>query len=385
MAKTFLLKPEDLTQRLRQRYKKQNKQWLIGNTNWPISFPLGVPTESQAYEYLNDVQQWQNLWMNWDGEGEIQWVERHWSKLGKQKLPEKIVIDTPIQITRWVGEEQNWIKVTQRYQKLINAWPSLTTILSKYFKVLQEYDELDFDRLFAVLEWLIEHPSSNLYIRQLPIEGIHTKWLINRKSMIAEFIKTITESDDSNFYQIAGLRQEPTMIRIRLLDEQLRDCVSGVGDLSISLDYLKTLILPVEKVYIVENLQTGLAFNDVPGSIVIMGLGYSVDILQEVQLLHDCPIYYWGDIDTDGFAILNRLRNYFPQVQSLLMDESTFLEHEKLWGSDETPKTSTNLPMLTKAEKKLYDDLCNNRWMKNLRLEQEHISWPYALEVLSSL
>ena len=385
MAKTFLLKPEDVAQRLRHRYEKQRKQWLVGNIEWPLILPLGLPTENQAFDYLNDVQQWQNLWSNWNGEGEIQWIERHWSKLGKQELPEKIIINDPIQITRWIGEEQNWIKVTQRYQIFLNKWQNLETVLSKYFKVLLEYDEPDFDRLFSVLEWLTAHPGSNLYIRQLPIEGIHTKWLLNRKSMVADFIKVITECDNNDFYQITGLRQESTLIRIRLLDEKLRNSMNGIGDFSIPLDYLKTLDLPVGQVYIVENLQTGLVFSELPNSIVIMGLGYSVDLLQEVQLLHDKPIYYWGDIDTDGFAILNRLRNYFPQTKSLLMNEVTLLEHKKLWGTDEKSKGKKDLFLLTTEEKKLYEGLCNNQWGNNLRLEQEQISWRYALEVLSSV
>jgi hypothetical protein len=385
VAKSFLLKPDDIVKRLRQRYNKQHKQWLSGTENWPQSLPLGCPTERQAFEYLNDVQNWQKLWLDWNGEGEIQWVERHWSKLGKQKLPEKISIHDPIQITRWIGEEQTWTKVTQRYQTLTKKWPCLTQILPKYFKILKDYDERDFHRLFTVLEWLEKHPNSNLYIRQLPIEAVHTKWLLSRKSMVAEFIKIIRDCDDTNFYRITGLRQEPTLIRIRLLDSHLRGCIGGLGDLSISLEYLEKLTLPVKKIYIVENLQTGLAFNDISESIVFMGLGYSVDLLSTVSLLDGVPIYYWGDIDTDGFAILNRLRNHFPQAQSLLMDESTLLEHRNLWGTDEKSKTVTNLPMLTKEEKKLYDDLYNHRWIKNLRLEQEHISWSYAWGKLSSV
>lgn len=383
MAKTFLLKPEDVAQRLRHRYERQKKQWLIGNTEWPLSLPLGLPTEGQAFDYLNDVRQWQALWSHWRGRGVVQWTERHWPKLGKQKLPEKIVINDPVQITRWIGEEQNWTKVTRRYQMFIDKWPDLKPVLPGYFKVLQEYDALDFDRLFAVLGWLTEHPDSNLYIRQLPVAGIHTKWLINRKAMIAELIKTITGCEADGFYRITGLRQEPTLIRIRLLDEQLRNSMNGIGDLSVSLDYLKALDLPVERIYIVENLQTGLAFNDMPGAMVIMGLGYAIDILQDVRLFDGRPIYYWGDIDTDGFTILHRLRSYFPRAQSLLMDESTLLRHKNLWGTDEKAKGIKDLSLLTTEEKKLYDNLCNDRWQKKLRLEQEHISWAYALEKLS--
>ena len=181
-------------------------------------------------------------------------------KIRQTKTTRKIIFNDPIQIARCVGEEQEWIKVTKRYEVLINKWPNLKTILPKYFKVLNEYEEQDFIRLFTVLEWLTTHPDSNLYIRQLPINDVHTKWLLSRKAVIADFIKSITNNDINDFYQITGLRKEPTLIRIRILDEESRKQVNGIGDLSISLEYLKTLILPIKRVYIVENLQTGFGF-----------------------------------------------------------------------------------------------------------------------------
>ena len=38
-------------------------------------------------------------------------------------------------------------------------------------------------------------------------------------------------------------------------------------------------------------------------------------------------LVYWGDLDTHGFAILNRLRECFPHARSMLMDRATLLAH----------------------------------------------------------
>ncbi|NOR71215.1 MAG: hypothetical protein GQ532_16210, partial [Methylomarinum sp.] len=51
------------------------------------------------------------------------------------------------------------------------------------------------------------------------------------------------------------------------------------------------------------------------------GLGYAVNLLAEAQCLQDRALFYWGDLDTHGFAILLRLRHYYLQVKSMLMDE----------------------------------------------------------------
>ena len=46
--------------------------------------------------------------------------------------------------------------------------------------------------------------------------------------------------------------------------------------------------------------------------ILLFGQGYALDRLGDIPWLHRCPLHYWGDIDTHGFAILDRLRAHFP-------------------------------------------------------------------------
>jgi len=41
-----------------------------------------------------------------------------------------------------------------------------------------------------------------------------------------------------------------------------------------------------------------------------MRLGYAVDVLGQLPWLQEAQCIYWGDIDTHGFAILNRARTY---------------------------------------------------------------------------
>ncbi|MCU1337334.1 MAG: conserved hypothetical cytosolic protein, partial [Bryobacterales bacterium] len=52
--------------------------------------------------------------------------------------------------------------------------------------------------------------------------------------------------------------------------------------------------------------------------------------LSEVRWLRQPALHYWGDIDTYGFHILDRLRSTFPNAWSFLMDRETLLEHVPL-------------------------------------------------------
>jgi hypothetical protein len=145
---------------------------------------------------------------------------------------------------------------------------------------------------------------------------------------------------------------------------------------------LAGLNLPVDRVYIVENLQTGLAFGDLPGSALILRMGYGVDVLARIPWISRAECVYWGDLDTHGLRILSRARALLPQVTSILMDEETLLAHESLWGEEPEQTSDVELPALTPVEQLLYRQLKQHHWGTNVRLEQERIPWEYAWKAL---
>jgi len=138
-------------------------------------------------------------------------------------------------------------------------------------------------------------------------------------------------------------------------------------------------------VFVTENETNGLVFPDVPGSIVIFGLGYGVQTLAETAWLQAKELYYWGDIDTHGFSILARLRTGFPQTRSFLMDRETLLAHRELWGHEKEIHEGT-ISRLTEAERAVLDYLRGGAFGYRIRLEQELIGFDWfrrALEVLT--
>jgi hypothetical protein len=79
-------------------------------------------------------------------------------------------------------------------------------------------------------------------------------------------------------------------------------------------------------------------------------------------------VWYWGDIDVEGFGILARLRTLFPQTRSLLMDGETV----ERWRSLAVPGTGRRAeapPNLTLEEQMAFG-ICLR---ENLRIEQERL------------
>jgi hypothetical protein len=125
---------------------------------------------------------------------------------------------------------------------------------------------------------------------------------------------------------------------------------------------------------VVENEITYLAFPAPADAIVIWGRGYAVSVLEPLAWLADTDVVYWGDIDTHGFAILDRLRQRFPHVRSMLMDRTTLLTHRTQWVTEPSPSI-VELDLLDPEETLLYGDLIAGAFGPSVRLEQERVSF----------
>jgi hypothetical protein len=236
-------------------------------------------------------------------------------------------------------------------------------------------------RLELLLAWLVEHPASNLYPRQIPLPGMDTKWLEPRMPLVSALLECLQGSEQS---PNCGLKPLPHIVRFRILDPALRSSVGQLGDIGVPVGDLAALSLPVSQVYIVENLQTGLSFEDSSGAVVFMGLGRGACALAQVPWVASAECIYWGDIDTHGLAILSSLRAVLPRIVSVLMDEPTLLRYRDLWVEEPEQYSSISLSFLAASEQAVYDGLKRQRWGRNVRLEQERIAWNHAWNVLCS-
>lgn len=380
--------PSDVRELLRRRFDRRHRDWLAdagASTDWPLEIPLGLPTESSALGRLDAMGAWIGAWQSWQGEGLLQWTERRWRMLGTQRLPESLRLDGPRQVAAWLGELDRWDRAQRRQAQLAQRWPMLAQRLGRLFGALADYPEADFERLVATLAWLERHPDSGLYLRQLPIAGLDTKWMETRKAVLAELLCRITgrPGEAEDFHALCGLRRPPALVRMRVLDPGLRARVGGMGDLSAPIDDLARLDIRPAKIVIVENLQTGLALTDLPRTVAFMALGYGAAVLAQLPWVRDADCIYWGDIDTHGFAILDQARAALPGLRSILMDERTLLSHRPLWACEASQHPAQEPRHLHAHELAVYQALKRNTFGQAVRLEQERIAWDAAQAALA--
>lgn len=379
---TWLL-PDSVRERLIPRYRNGHVLWLDGGGSWPVVVALGRPTEDAMSADPSGIRAWVDAWAAWRGPGTLCWTTRHWTRLGSQRLPHTLTLEQPEHVAEWVGDTARWNRAVQRRDALLGRWPQLLGQTGRHFGMLADYDDHDYERLLRVAEWLLAHPESDMYLRQLPITGVHTKWIETRKRAIGALVAALRGIRAADFHTVCGIRRQPGPVRFRVLCPRLRERVGGLQDIVVSLVQLKALDLKPQAVLVVENQQTGIALPDLPGVVAFVGMGNAIATVSEIAWLIGLPFVYWGDIDTYGLAILSRARRVFPQLRSVLMDEATLLAQRELWGEEKRQHGEVDTATLTTAEQALFVDLKNHRWRVNLRLEQERLPWEAAIDAVS--
>ena len=248
-------------------------------------------------------------------------------------------------------------------------------------------------RLLLVVGWLHAHPRPGIYLRQVDLPGVDSKFIEAHRAVLAELFDlalpeaTIDGSANglSNFCRRYGFKDKPLRIRFRLLDDRLTPVPGAcMSDITLTQADFEQLDLPVQRVFMTENEINFLAFPAVPGSLVVFGAGYGFDAFAGAAWMHGCELFYWGDIDTHGFAILDQLRARFPHAQSLLMDRDTLFAHADHWGT-EPQALLRDLPRLTLDEAALFNELRDNRLRVGVRLEQERIGFGWVQQALAAL
>lgn len=384
MAPSRMLLPAAALAELDRRWQRRRGQWLLGEGGAPEPIALYEPSQAQVEGEAGFRQfgLWLKAWQPIEG---VTTRDVAWSRLGPQSLPTHWHPGDASAVAAALGQSSRWQRALAALQRFRREWPEATNLHARladaHFDVLADAADSELERLTGVLRWLEMNPESGLYPRQIPVAGIDSKWLTGRARILGDALAAIRPRPDViRFLARAGLRQLPDRVRMRVPDAALAVFLGGLDDLAVPIEQLARLAIPARRVLIVENLQTGLACEDLPGTLVLMARGYAVQYASQVPWLASVPVFYWGDIDTHGLAILDRLRAHLPHATSVLMDEQTLTScpPDRL-GVEDVLHPAATLPRLGKEEHAFYVRLRSGGYGASIRLEQERIDWRYAI------
>lgn len=383
-----MIDPSQILQKAEQRYSAFLSSILIGENFFPREFSIGnLPKDYLALrdavtQLINNSKQ--NL-----GYGYVVDLEtRRTQKYGLQSLPKQIRFDTEQDYLKFIKKENEVAKFKVNIDLIQTTIPQLHDWLScNSLKVIEYSDR--WHNLLKVCQYFQQNSKPNLYIRELPIQ-VHTKFIEQNQRILRSLLEEILPVNqlvsvegerEYTFEKRFSLKYREPLTRLRFLDNSLKNKYGfPATDVSIPTSEFRQLNLEIHRCFITENLMNFLTLPYLENSFAIFGSGYAVQNLKTVSWLSDCPIFYWGDLDTDGFKILSQLRSYFPQTTSIMMDIATFRAFDEFAVSVEGAIAGT-LPYLTPEELTLYTHLASHQ----KRLEQERISQNYVNRFLQNL
>lgn len=310
--------------------------------------------------------------------------------IGGNTVPDEVWIDDLESALEWIGKQREARTIRAAVDFAQQREPSLLAWMSKHASEVLRIGA-DWSKLLDVVNWLRHHPRPGIYLRQVDLPGVHTKFIESYRGVLSELLDislpgavvNAEATGVASFCRRFGFLEKPSRVRFRVLDQNLRLLSAGSDqDLTVSSEAFAKLEPPIRRVFVTENETNYLAFPAVADSIVLFGSGYGFEMLRGAEWLRRCEVHYWGDIDTHGFAILDQLRASHERVVSFLMDRQTLTTHQALWGTEESQERR-DLTRLTPDEAALFDDLRDNRLGPQVRLEQERIGFGWLMAALS--
>lgn len=276
------------------------------------------------------------------------------------------------------------------FVSLLEATRSRNAVLGSWarahpLKVLAHRSE--WPRVLETAMWLHARLGTTAYLRQIDVPGVDTKFIEAHQTLLAELLDHLapdaadqSHSAARHFARRYGFRDKPSLIRLRSLDG--RPLFGAMTDAVVRVTELAEWELDCDRLLVVENEITFLALPALPRVVAIFGAGFDVLRLGRVPWLADRHITYWGDIDTHGFVILDRLRGMLPHVESVLMDLPTLTLHQSQWVREPKPSREV-LGRLTAEESQVYAALTADALGPAVRLEQERINYALVQAVLA--
>jgi hypothetical protein len=387
-----VLRPDDARAYLRGRFDRDYPDWARSRGAFPLTVSLRPPSTAERAADPIACHAWADEWRAFHGPGTVTYANLRFPT-AVHSMPKALVIDHPGQVAAVNPDtDHTWRRCGQRLVTLQKAFPQ-----ARFDRIIRRITDLpqeDYDRLAAVAVWLQDNPTSGLLLRQLPIEGIDTKWLARHAHLVVGMLGDDEPEPDDDFtsaprrrrlHQRLGLRVPPDLVQVAVLDPHLRTQVTGMRHFAASVDDLNRWPHHPSTVLILENKETGYALTkDHDGVVVLHGSGLNVANYARISWVRQArKIIYWGDIDTAGLQFVSDLRGYGITVTTVMMDMATLDRFRRLAVEGAGPQRK-EVPHLTEPERLLYQRLVDHaaNTGAGLLLEQERIPWRHAYPTL---
>lgn len=375
----------DVRRRLANRWHTD----LAGvETAFPHAFSLGRPTATELRQSYSAVHAWTVQWQEWARANDVvlDYETRIATGGTRQTVPTHARIESLARAVAVAGGDwpERLARSRARLGVLLARDPGVSDA-ARLLRMVDPYSDVDFELLLKVADWYLANPdrARGVTPRQVPIPGIHAKWLQSH----LPGVRALTGLEDLEL-----LAAHPARIHFTYLDPSHRAVGGRIHDSATVGDRFEPAYLP-QVVVISENKDTAIHFPELPGGVSVEGVGRGGKTVAAFAWLREAPIVaYWGDMDRDGFEILNGYRvDLDRDLDSVLMDTSAYEAFERYGtnldqhGRELLAGVPRLVDRLRPDELAVYSQLVNVGHTGHRRVEQERIPLDIALDAVLDL
>ena len=171
------------------------RAWMGAEELFPWSLPLAPPRGGRLLEDFAVVRAWKEG-VEADckcagGEGyRIEYCEIEHRRLGRQRLPERVVFDTSMDLAGYLGKGRALGDFARLARTIRSRFPVLKGWIAEAPMQVLEH-QADWPRLLAVLDWFVAHPRPDRYLRELVIPGVDSEFIEGRKRLLADLLDRV--------------------------------------------------------------------------------------------------------------------------------------------------------------------------------------------------
>jgi hypothetical protein len=299
-----------------------------------------------------------------------------------------------VTIIQYRSVKEGWAKVSRPSllrmdrDSLIRERPHLSALQSEISKWRVEFVDLGVDSVirqayreaiqdpsltrscFEVFAYLLGHRSEIRGLLPRQVQHANSTKLIGRENLLLR-IFSIWRSETASwnqFYRYFELLDRPVEFRFFAPRCLYRRAVLTDFNGLLSEDWASDYQFEgLTGTLIVENQET--FYSEVTkrkDRLVLWGSGWKAALLRSFHQRLPRPIFYWGDIDKDGYEIYGHLKTFVPDLTPILMDHGTIAKHIQF----SIPRDKYFGPYQSAADlQQEYQDVCQ----RGICIEQEKI------------
>src|SRR5450759_5008630 len=204
--------PDDLRRQVQRHWDSGRllAAAITGESLFPLELRLRGPDTRALSERFEEVRRWIRE-LESESRVRIEWREINHRLLGRNRVPARIVVPGEREALELIGKTGDAARFRSLAASTLGKLPELGAWLARRPLTALEY-AADWERTLAVLLWFRGHPRSGLYLRQLDIAGVDTKFIEGRKPLLAELLDIVLPPEaplDTGAARAAGAPIDP--------------------------------------------------------------------------------------------------------------------------------------------------------------------------------